>query len=206
MPRKLIAVMSYSAVPGFPIVTVPAMRRGSCSPNMPANGPSVPGGSARVSRRAWSTSVSSCNSTRSESYVLRTFQSMPAPMSDAISLGVRTMESGPALVRSVPTFFWPDATADGVGAPTAVSATGGSAVERPNQWAKVLMMGARNHHANASAPITTIAQPSLSAPLRQPSMVFHLIHRTLRGQGTQHEVDVLDGHGLVEIGTGQDLF
>ncbi len=52
MPRRLIALMAYSAVPGFPIETVPAIRSGSCAPNMPANGPSVPGGNARVSSRA----------------------------------------------------------------------------------------------------------------------------------------------------------
>src|SRR6266496_4324979 len=107
MPRRLIAVIAYSAVPGFPIETVPAIRSGSCVPNMPANGPSVPGGSARVSSRAWSTSVSSCSSTRSESYILRTFQSMPPPISDAISFGVRTTESGPAEVRRLPTLAFP---------------------------------------------------------------------------------------------------
>src|SRR5207249_9522813 len=36
---------------------------------------------------------------RNESYILRTFQSIPPPMSDAISFGVNTTESGPELVQ-----------------------------------------------------------------------------------------------------------
>src|SRR5439155_318041 len=82
------------------------------------------------SRRAWRISVPSWSSTRNESYILRTFQSIPAPISDAISFGFSTTESGPVAVRSVPTLALPDATALGVGAPTAVSSTGGKAVER----------------------------------------------------------------------------
>src|SRR5262245_49590674 len=173
---------------------------------MPANGPSVPGGSARVSSRACRTSVSCCSSTRSESYIFRTFQSIPPPIREAISFGVRTMESGPVWVRRLVTLALLLATAVGVGAPTAVSATGGNAVDRPNQRAKVLMMGARNHHSTTSAPITTIAQPSRTTPLRQPSMMFHLVDRALGGQGALHEVHALDGDGLVEIGARENLF
>src|SRR2546427_12315901 len=144
---------------------------------MPANGPSVPGGSARVSRRACRISLPSWSSTRSESYILRTFQSIPAPIREAISFGVSTTESGPALVRRLPTLAWPEAVAFGVGAPTAVSATGGRAVERPNQLAKGCMIGSRNHHAHAGTPIPRVAQPSLKAPLRQPALSPDLIPR-----------------------------
>src|SRR5882672_11157101 len=166
---------------------------------MPANGPSAPGGSARVSRRACRTNFPSWSSTRRESYIFRTFQSIPAPIREAISFGVSTTESGPALVRRFPTLAWPEAVAFGVGAPTAVSATGGSAVERPNQLAKVCMIGWRNHQAPASAPITRMAQPSLKTPLRQPSMVFHLIHRPIRFEGALHQVHLGDRDGCVEV-------
>src|SRR5467141_1128041 len=187
---------------------VPAIRSGSCSPNIPANGPSVPGGRARVSRRACRMSFPSCSSTRSESYILRTFQSIPAPISDATSFGVSTTESGPALVRRFPTFAWPDAVAFGVGAPTAVSATGGSAVERPNQLAKVCMIGSRNHHAHASTPITRTAQPSLKTPLRQPFMVFDLVHRApaIGLERALHQVHLSDGDGVVEIRSRENRF
>src|SRR5258706_4960639 len=206
MPRRLIAVMAYSAVPGFPIETVPAIRSGSCAPNMPANGPSVPGGSAGVSSRAWSTSVSSCSSTRSEAYILRRFQSIPPPISDAISFGVRTTESGPAEVRRLLTLAFPEATAVGVGAPTAVSATGGRAVERPNQCAPVCMIGSRNHHTSASAPITRIAHPSLMTPLRQPAMASDRIHRAIGLERTLHQVDLRHGDRRIEIGACEHLF
>src|SRR5216110_3335958 len=172
---------------------------------MPANGPSVPGGSARVSRRACRISLPSWSSTRSESYMFRTFQSIPAPIREAISFGVRTTESGPALARRFPTFASPEAVAFGVGAPTAVSATGGSAVEPPNQCVKVCMIGSRNHHASASAPITTTAQPSLRTPLRQPSMVFDLIHRPTRFEGALHQVDLSNSDRGIEVGAVENL-
>src|SRR5258705_5362282 len=173
---------------------------------MPANGPSVPGGSARVSRRACKISFPSWSSTRSESYIFRTFQSIPAPIREAISFGVSITESGPALVRRLPTLAWPEAVAFGVGAPTDVSATGGSAVEPPNQLAKACMIGSRNHHAPASLAVTTIAQPSLKTALRQPSMVFHLIHRPIRFEGALHQVHPGDGACLVEIRSRENLF
>src|SRR6266550_4692184 len=123
---------------------------------------------------------------------------MPPPISEAISFGFSTTESGPAFVRRLPTFFWPEAVADGVGAPTAVSATGGNAVDPPNQCATVPMIGARNHHASASAPRRTTAQPSFSAPLRQPSMVFHLIHRAAGLERALHQVELRDRENLLE--------
>src|SRR5437762_11505146 len=83
----------------------------------------------------------SCSSTRNESYILRTFQSIPEPMSEATSFGVSTTESGPAAVLSLPTLVCPDLVAACVGAPTDVSAVDGSAWERPNQCATVLMIG-----------------------------------------------------------------
>src|SRR5882762_456290 len=185
---------------------VPAMRSGSCSPNIPANGPSVPGGRARVSRRACRMSFPSWSSTRSESYILRTFQSIPAPINDATSLGVSTTESGPALIRRFPTLAWPDAVAFGVGAPTAVSATGGNAVERPNQCANVDMIGARNQYTRTSAPITRIAHPSLKTPLRQPSMRSDLIHRAMGLERTLHQVDLRHGDRCIEIRARENLF
>src|SRR5437016_7228380 len=160
---------------------------------MPANGPSVPGGRARVSRRACRTSFPSWSSTRSESYIFRTFQSIPAPIREAISFGVSTTESGPALVRRLPTLAWPEAVAFGVGAPTAVSATDGNAVERPNQRAPVRMIGSRNHQISASTPMMAIAQPSLSAPLRQPFMVSDLIHRAILLECALHQVHFRHG-------------
>src|SRR2546426_12173216 len=174
---------------------------------MLANGPSVPGGRARVSRRACRISLSSWSSTRSESYILRTFQSMPAPINEAISFGVSSTESGPVVVRRFPTFAFPDAVADGVGAPTAVSATEGSAVERPNQCANVCMIGARNHHTSASAQMSTAAQPSRTIPLRQPFMVFHLIHRggALWLERAFHQIDVRNRNGLREINRVEQL-
>src|SRR3989442_1479432 len=172
---------------------------------MPANGPSVPGGRARVSRRACRISLSSWSSTRSESYILRTFQSMPAPINEAISFGVSSTESGTVVVRRFPTFAFPDAVADAVGAPPAVSATEGSAVERPNQRAAVCMIGSRNHQTSASAPMMTIAQPSLSAPLRQPFMVSDLIHRAILLECALHQVHFGHGDGRVEVGARKNL-
>src|SRR2546427_1297829 len=116
-------------------------------------------------------------------------------------------ESGPAFVSSLPTFSFPDAVARGVGAPTAVSATDGSAVERPNQCANVCMIGARNHHTSASAPMSTAAQPSLTIPLRQPFMVFHVIHRggALWLERAFHQIDVCNRNGLGEINRVEQL-
>src|SRR3989454_319209 len=207
IPRRLISLMEYRASPARSTASVPAILSGSRGPNMPANGPSVPGGRARVSRRACRTSVPSCNSTRSESYILRTLQSMPEPISDATSFGVKMTESGPAFVSSLPTFSFPDAVARGVGAPTAVSATDGSAVERPNQCANVCMIGARNHHTSASAQMSTAAQPSRTIPLRQPFMVFHLIHRggALWLERAFHQIDVRNRNGLREINRVEQL-
>src|SRR5213083_1370715 len=142
---------------------------------------------------------------RNESYILRTFQSIPAPISDAISFGFSTTESGPVAVRSVPTLALPDATALGVGAPTAVSATGGKAVERPNQRTTVDMIGSRNHHASASTPMIAMAQPSLSAPLRQPSMIPDLIHRAILLECALHQIHVRNCDGLGEVQTREDL-
>src|SRR2546423_10959610 len=185
---------------------VPAIRNGSCAPNIPANGTSVPGGRARVSRRACRMSFRAWTATRNESSVLRTFQSIPAPINDATSLGVSTTESGPALVRRFPTLAWPDAVAFGVGAPTAVSATGGNAVERPNQLARVCMIGSRNHHAHSSTPIRRTAQPSLKTPLRQPFMVLDLINRATGLERALHQVHLTDGDCFVEVRSRENLF
>ncbi len=121
---------------------------------------------------------------------------MPEPISEATSFGVKMTESGPAFASSLPTFSFPDAVARGVGAPTAVSATDGSAVERPNQCANVCMIGARNHHTSASAQMSTAAQPSRTIPLRQPFMVFHVIHRAVWLERAFHQIDLRNRDGL----------
>ena len=104
------------------------MRRGSIGFSIMARGPSASRGITRVSSLQYTATEPSSSSTRSESKLLRTDQSMLLPTSEATSLGDSTTESGPAGRLSVsifPCVLW---SALGVGAPTAVSATGGSAV------------------------------------------------------------------------------
>src|SRR5882672_1928018 len=203
MPRKLISRMVNRAVPGRSIASVPPRRSGSRGSTNAANGPSASCGSARVSRRACTASEPSSSSTRSESYVLRTRQSIPLPMREATSLGVSTTVSGPALVARLPTFVCPEATALGVGAPTAVSATGGRACERPNQRAPVRRIGSRNHHSSSSTAAIATTQPRRRSPLRQPFMVFHLIHRPTRLERALHQIQIGNDHRLGKRGGRQ---
>src|SRR2546426_12063555 len=100
------------------------------------------------------------------------------------------------LFRSV----WLLASDLGVGAPTAVSVTGGSAVRRgPSQREAVRRSGSRNHQATSPAPRTSARQPSRRTPLRQPFTVPHLIHRAPRLEHTLHQVHGPDDHGLREL-------
>src|SRR5438876_9150219 len=103
---------------------------------------------------------------------------MPLPTMAAISLGDSTTESGPAGVLRRSTLLWLEDSALGVGAPTAVSATGGSLVEcGPSQRAAVRRMGSRNHHATSAVTRATARKTSRRSPLRQPFTVSHVVHR-----------------------------
>src|SRR6266545_809689 len=199
MPRRLSSSTVNRAMPGRSMRSGPAMRSGSRGLSRPATGPSTSGGITRVSSRQCTASEPSRSSTRSESKLLRTDQSIELPIKAATSLADRTTESGPADRFSRSIFVWVLESALGVGAPTAVSATGGSLVEcGPNQRAAVRMSGSRNHHA-ASAPARTRARhPRRKTPLRQPLTVFDLIHRTPRLERALHQVHALDDGRFLE--------
>src|SRR2546430_4009992 len=102
----------------------------------------------RVSSRQYTASVPSSSSTRSESKLLRTDQSIPLPIIAAISLGESTTESGPSLSLRRPTLGCLEDSAFGVGAPTAVSATGGGLGEwGPSQREAFRSSGPPHPHA-----------------------------------------------------------
>src|SRR2546425_7291766 len=165
----------------------PASRSGSMGFNTGPSGPSASGGIAWVSSRQCTASAPSRSSTRNESNVLRTDQSRPLPIRAATSLGERTTESGPLGCFRRSALVWLLASDLGVGAPTAVSVTGGSAVRRgPSQREAVRRSGSRNHQATSPAPRTSARQPSRRTPLRQPFTVPHLIHRAPRLEHTLH--------------------
>src|SRR2546427_5438923 len=106
---------------------------------------------------------------------------MPLPIIAAISLGDKTTESGPADALSRSTLVWLEESALGVGAPTAVSATGGSAVRRgPSQREAACRIGSRNHQTASAPTRATPRKARRRRPLRQPFTVSHLIHRTSR--------------------------
>src|SRR3989442_9407888 len=110
-------------------------------------GPSETGEIPRVTSRQGTGSDPSDSSTRNESKLLRTDQSIELPMSDATSLADSTTESGPVGCFRRSTLVCVLDNALGVGAPTPVSATGGSLVEcGPNRCAARRMIGSRNHH------------------------------------------------------------
>src|SRR3989449_5404218 len=97
-------------------------------------------------------------------------------------------------------FVWLLDKAFGVGAPTAVSATGGSLVERgPNQRAPVCRIGSRNHQAASAATRTMARQPSRTRPLRQPFTVSRVIHRTTGLERALHQIQRLDDERLREL-------
>src|SRR3989441_5134931 len=107
----------------------PAIRNGSIGWRTPATGPSASRGITRVSSRQYTATVPSKSSTRNESKLFRTLQSMPLPIMAATSLAESTTESGALGRFSRSIFVWLLDKAFGVGAPTAVSATGGGGRE-----------------------------------------------------------------------------
>src|SRR5947207_11194486 len=124
---------------------------------------------------------------------------MPLPIIAATSLAESRTEAGALGCFSRSIFAWLLESAFGVGAPTAVSATGGSRVERgPNQRAAVCRIGSRNHHAASAPTRTTARQPSRTMPLRQPFTVSHLIHRSAGFERALHQIDRLDHDRRVE--------
>src|SRR3989441_2250429 len=130
------------------------------------------------------------SSTRNESKLLRTDQSIELPMSDATSLADSTTESGPVGCFRRSTLVCVLDSALGVGAPTPVSATGGSLVEcRPNTCAARRMIGSRNHHAASAATRAMARNASRSSPLKQPFTVSHVIHRTSGLERALHQIE-----------------
>src|SRR5213083_1875508 len=126
---------------------------------------------------------------------------MPLPIIAATSLAESTTESGALGCFSRSIFAWLLESAFGVGAPTAVSATGGSRVERgPNQRAAVCRIGSRNHQAASAPTRTTARQPSRTRPLRQPFTVPHVIHRTGGFERALHQIDRFDHDRRLEPG------
>src|SRR5690242_7638014 len=195
------------ATPGFAMVTGPAIRRGSYVARTCSAGPRASRGSTRVSSRASTAILASSSSTRSESNPFRTVQSIPPPMSDAISFGVSTTESGPPGTPRDASLAAAARTAPGVGAPTDVSETGGSRVEcGPRYLAAVCMIGSRYQYATAATMRMAARQPSRPMTLRQPSMPYSLVHRAALPGGALHEVDAVHGHCLVPDHLFQGLF
>src|SRR6266550_9109184 len=76
------------------------IRSGSRGLKNPAMGPRASGGITRVSSRQCTASDPSDSSTRNESKLLRTDQSIELPMSEATSLAESTTESGPVTCLS----------------------------------------------------------------------------------------------------------
>src|SRR2546428_13332177 len=98
-------------------------------------------------------------------------------MSDATSLADSTTESGPVGCFRRSTLVCVLDNALGVGAPTPVSATGGSLVEGgPNKGAARRMIGSRDHHPPRAAPQATARNAGRSRPLKPPLTVSHLGH------------------------------
>src|SRR2546422_1147078 len=162
-------------------------------------GPRASGGITRVSSRQCTASDPSDSSTRNESKLLRTDQSIELPMSEATSLAESTTECGPVgcLGRSALVCVLDRAL--GVGAPT-VSATGGSLVEcTPNTCAAWRMIGSRNHHAASAATRATARIASRNSPLRQPFTVSHVIHRTSGLERALHQIERTDERRLGEL-------
>src|SRR2546427_4534104 len=200
MPRKLSSWTLKRAIPGRSIASGPANRNGSMGLRNAANGPSTPGGITRVARRRWTATEPSNSSTRSESKLFRTDQSMPLPIMAATSLADRTTESGGLGCFSRSIFFWVLERAFGVGAPTAVSVTGGSLVEcGPNQRAALCRIGSRNHQAASAAPRTMARHPRRLRPLRKPFTVAHLVHRTPSLGRAVHQGHPLARHRLLGL-------
>src|SRR5213078_2357136 len=152
--------------------------------------PRASGGITRVSSRQCTARDPSDSSTRNESKLLRTDQSIELPMSDATSLAESTTESGPVVCFRRSTLVCVLDSALGVGAPTPVSATGGSLVEcSPNACAARRMIGSRNHHAASAATQAMARNASRSNPLRQPFTVSHVVHRPAGLERALHQIE-----------------
>src|SRR3989442_10387732 len=106
-------------------------------------GPSETGEIPRVTSRQGTGSDPSDSSTRNESKLLRTDQSIELPMSDATSLAESTTESGPVgCLRRLSLVCVLD-SALGVGAPTVSATGGGLGGGTPKACAARRMIGSR---------------------------------------------------------------
>src|SRR2546425_11289198 len=92
------------------------------------------------------------SSTRNESKLLRTDQSIELPMSDATSLAESTTESGPVGCLRRSTLVCVLDRALGVGAPTVSATGGGFGGGTPKNWPARGRIGARDHHPPRPAP------------------------------------------------------
>src|SRR2546425_9286496 len=92
------------------------------------------------------------SSTRNESKLLRTDQSIELPMSDATSLAESTTESGPVGCLRRSTLVCVLDRALGVGAPTVSATGGGLGGWTPNTGAALRLIGSPNHHTPRAAP------------------------------------------------------
>src|SRR6266704_2809093 len=123
---------------------------------------------------------------------------MPLPIIEATSLAERTTESGPLEVLSFSIFVCVLDSAFGVGAPTAVSVTGGNLVEwGPKKGAAVRKIGSRNHQAASAATSATPRKASRSNPLRQPFTVPDVVHRPAGLERALHQIERVDHHRSV---------
>src|SRR3989454_10010328 len=206
MPRRLTSATVERASPGRSIRSGPAIRSGSRGLKNPAMGPRASGGITRVSSRQCTASDPSDSSTRNESKLLRTDQSIELPMRDATSLADSTTESAPVACLSRSTLVCVLDNALGVGAPTPVSVTGGSWVERgPNTCAARRMIGSRNHHAASATTKATPRNASRRSPLRQPFTVSHVIHRTSGLERALHQIERAHERRLGELESAERL-
>src|SRR2546429_10029345 len=97
---------------------------------------------------------------RSTLFPYTTLFRSPLPIMAATSLADRTTESGGLGCFSRSIFFWVLERAFGVGAPTAVSVTGGGFVGGgPHQRAAAWRNGSREHPSPGGAPPTTGGAP-----------------------------------------------
>src|SRR2546425_2790445 len=205
-PRRLSSRIVQRASPGRAIAIGPAMRSGSRSASIPAKGPRASLGSTRVSSRACTANVPSNSSTRSESKPRRTVQSIPLPMREAISFGVSTTESGPPGRASSVSLLRPLVRARGVGAPTAVSATGGSAVRRgPSQRDAAWRMGSRYHQATAPSSSSTNSPIMRKNHLTKARTPSDLVHRAAPLERAHHQVHRFYHHRLGVLESSQGL-
>src|SRR5205809_961498 len=172
---------------------------------MPVNAGDTRSGTAPL-ESAPATRCASCLTIGAGNAMPRRVSSSP-PTIAATSFADSTTESGPARRSRRSTFVWLLASALGVGAPTAVSATGGSLVGRgPNQRAPVRRIGSRNPHATSPAATRRRKPPSRTIPLKQPLTVPDLIHRASRLERALHQVHRFHERRLPEAQPGERAF